>query len=479
LTAALALSGTAVVHANEAQTRATPGPAVAASAAGRVARPDETEQLARALMNELVAIDTSNPPGNEDKAVQAVARHLRAAGIEPAIVPFAPGRSNLVARLHGDGTRRAVILLAHLDVVGAVGQPWTVPPFAVTERDGWLYGRGVTDDKSWAAIATALFLELARTKAPLHRDVVLALTGDEESGGAGIRYLIEHRRDLLAEAQYALNEGGSVVLDATGKARLVGLGTAEKTFQDFVLVSRGLGGHSSVPNDENAIYKLSRALERLAGFAFPTRLTPVIRESLRAMAVTQTEERARAMRAAANLVGSTEIPPGLLASMDGFPPVRATTRTTCVATMVTGGTRDNALPVEARATVNCRVLPGDQVAWVHQQLKQLAAGLADVELVPDVGAGPEVPVRGPVRDAVEKAARAVYGAEVPVVAKVGLGASDSRFLRQIGIQSYGVGLMAKPEELTRTAHGPDEGAPAASFPLGVRFLRAIVSELER
>jgi acetylornithine deacetylase/succinyl-diaminopimelate desuccinylase-like protein len=471
-TTALILSG-AVASANEAEAQARATPAAAASPA----RPDETTQLARALLDELVAIDTSNPPGNEDKAVQAVARHLRAAGVEPTIVPFAPGRTNLVARLKGDGSRRALLLLAHLDVVGAAGQRWTVPPFTVTERDGWLYGRGVTDDKSWAAIATALFLELARARTPLHRDVVLALTGDEESGGAGIRHLIEHRRDLLDEAQYALNEGGGIILDVAGKPRLVALGTAEKTFQDFVVVTHGLGGHSSVPNDDNAIYKLSRALERIAAFAFPTRLTPVIRESLRAMAVTQPDERARAMRAAANFNG-TEIPPSLLGTMDAFPPVRATTRTTCVATLLTGGTRDNALPVEARATVNCRILPGDQVAWVHQQLKQLTGGLGDVELVPDVGAGPEVPVRGPVRDAVEKATRAVFG-DVPVVARVGLGASDSRFLRQIGIQSYGVGLLAKPEELTRTAHGPDEGAPIASFPLGVRFLRAIVAELER
>jgi acetylornithine deacetylase/succinyl-diaminopimelate desuccinylase-like protein len=441
------------------------------------AQADDTTRQARALMDELVAIDTSNPPGNEEKAAVAVAAHLRAAGLEPQLLPFAPGRANVVVRLRGDGSKRPLILLAHLDVVGAAGQPWTVPPFAVTERDGWLYGRGISDDKSWAAIATALVLELHRTHAPLHRDLILMLTGDEESGGAGIRHLIEHHRDLLGEAQYALNEGGSIVLDATGKARLVNLGTAEKTFQDFVLVTHGVGGHSSVPNDENAIYRLSRALDKLAAFSFPTRLTPVIRESLRAMAATQPEARAKAMRAAADTPGN-EVPATLLATMDTFPPVRATTRTTCVATRLTGGTRDNALPVEARATVNCRVLPTDKVSWVHQQLRQLLAGLADVELVPDVGAGPEVPVRGPVRDAVEKATQAVFG-DVPVVARVGLGASDSRFLRQIGIQSYGVGLLAKPEELTRTAHGPDEGAPAASFPLGVRFLRAIVAELER
>ena len=445
-------------------------------ALGATAQADQTADDARALLDQLVAVDTTNPPGNEDKAVKLVVARLRAAGVTPVVVPFAPGRANVVARLKGDGSRRPLLLLAHLDVVGAAGQPWTVPPFRVTERDGWLYGRGVTDDKGWAAIATALFLELKRTHAPLHRDVILALTGDEESGGAGIRYILEQRRELVGDAELALNEGGSTLLDASGKVRVVNLGTAEKTFQDFIFVAHGVGGHSSVPNDENAIYRLSRALGKLASYQFPTHLTPTIRETLRAMATTQPEARARAMRAAADVKGET-IPPELLSVMDGFPPVRAATRSTCVATLLQGGTRDNALPVEARATVNCRILPVETSAVVHDALKRLVGGDADVELMPDIGFGPEVPVRGPVRDAVEKAAHALFGADVTVVARVGTGASDSRFLRQIGIGAYGVGLVAKPEELTRNAHGPDEGAPAASYPAGVAFLRAIVHEL--
>ncbi|MDB4970897.1 MAG: Peptidase [Myxococcales bacterium] len=436
---------------------------------------DVTTTEARTLLDELVAIDTSNPPGNEEKAARHIAARLKAAGIESTLVPFGPGRANVVARLKGDGSKRPLLLLAHLDVVGAAGQPWTVPPFKVTEKDGWMYGRGVTDDKSWAAIATALFVELKRSKEPLHRDIILALTGDEESSGGGVRYILEHRKELLSDAEFALNEGGGITLDSSGKARLVSLGTAEKTFQDFALIARGIGGHSSVPNDENAIYRLARALDRLAAFKFPTRLTPSVRESLRAAAATQPEARARAMRAVAELKGDV-IPAAELALLDAHPPVRAMTRTTCVATMTNGGTRDNALPVEARATVNCRILPVDKVEWVQDTLRKIATGLADVELVPDVGIGPEVSVTGPVRDAVAEAAKLVFDG-APVVARIGLGASDSRFLRKAGIAAYGVGLLAKPDELTRNAHGPDEGAPIASFPLGVQFLRQIVKTL--
>ncbi len=437
---------------------------------------DNTTTFARQLLDELVAIDTSNPPGNEEKAAKLIAGKLRAAGIEPTIVPFAPGRANVIARLRGDGSKRPLILLAHLDVVGVAGQPWTTPPFTVTERDGWLYGRGVTDDKSWAAMATALVIELKRQKTPLHRDIILALTGDEESGGAGIRYVLDHRKELLGDAEFALNEGGGVLLDDRGKPRLVSLGTAEKTFQDFSFTAKGTGGHSSVPNDENAIYRLARALDKLSQYKFPTRLSPAVRDSLRASAVTQPEARARAMRAAADVKGET-IPPELLAVLDAHPLVRAMTRTTCVATLASGGTRDNALPVAAQATVNCRIMPIDTIEFVRDTLRKIAAGLCDVEIVPDVGVGPEVPNSGPVRDAVEKATHAVYGADVPVVARIGLGASDSRFLRRAGIASYGIGLLAKPDELVRNAHGPDEAAPASSFPLGVTFLRDIVKEL--
>ena len=441
-----------------------------------VAHADETTTFARKLLDELVATDTSNPPGNEEKAAKLIASKLRAAGIEPVIVPFATGRANVIARLRGDGSKRPLVLLAHLDVVGAAGQPWTVPPFTVTEKDGWMYGRGVTDDKSWAAMATAIVIELKRQKAPLHRDIILALTGDEESGGAGIRYVLEHRKELLGNAEFALNEGGGVLLDATGKPRLVSLGTAEKTFQDFSFTAHGVGGHSSVPNDENAIYRLARALDKLSGYKFPTRLSPAVRDSLRATAVTQPPERARAMRAAADVKGDA-IPPDLLAIMDAHPLVRALTRTTCVATMMTGGTRDNALPVTAQATVNCRIMPVDTIDFVQGTLKTLVSGLADVAIIPDVGVGPEVANSGPVRAAVEKATRAVYGPDVPVVARIGLGASDSRFLRRAGIQSYGIGVLAKPDELVRNAHGPDEAAPVASFPLGVAFLRDVVREL--
>jgi len=431
---------------------------------------------ARSLLDELIRIDTSNPPGNEEKASRAMGAHLKKDGIPFELVPWAPGRASLVARLKGDGSKRPLILLAHLDVVGAAQQPWTVPPFSPTEKDGFLYGRGVLDDKGWAAIAVETFLELHRSHVKLHRDVILALTGDEESGGAGIRYLLDKRKELLADAELALNEGGVTLLDPkSNKVKVVQMQTAEKTFQNFELVAHGTGGHSSIPNDDNAIYRLARALEQLGAFRFPARLTPTIREALRGRAVLEPEPYASALKTASTAPGDT-IPDQPLQILDEKPPLRSLPRTTCVATILSGGTRDNALPVEARANVNCRMLPGDTVEGVRATLQNVT-GDVDVRIVPDVGSGPEVPVKGPVRDAVEKVAHELYGPDVLVTAALGTGASDSRFLRTIGIHAYGLGLLPVTPADALKPHGPDERAPLPSVAQGARFLREMVRTL--
>jgi acetylornithine deacetylase/succinyl-diaminopimelate desuccinylase-like protein len=432
---------------------------------------------ARQILDELVAIDTSNPPGNEAAAAHAMAARLQRAGVKPTLVEFAHGRSNVVARLRGDGSKKPLLLLAHLDVVGAANQPWTVPPFKLTERDGWLYGRGVIDDKGWAAVATAVFLELAQKKTPLHRDVVLALTGDEESGGAGIRWLIDHRKDLIGDVEIGLNEGGGLKLDGD-RVVSVSYQPAEKTYQSYELIAHGMGGHASVPNDENAIYRLARALDKIAAYKFPVRLTPTVRESLRNSAEHQPEPRASALRVVA-ASQEAEPPADALMVLDAYPITRAATRTTCAATLISGGTRENALPVEAKATVNCRVMPNDKLADVQHTLESVIAdATVAVKPIEDMGWGPEIAVDGVVPSAIRKVAHELFGDKVVVTPSVGTGATDSRFLRRVGVQSYGIGVLPKPEELRRAPHGPDEGIPAASLAVGVRWLSALVSALQ-
>jgi acetylornithine deacetylase/succinyl-diaminopimelate desuccinylase-like protein len=428
----------------------------------------------RALLAKLVAADTTNPPGNEDRAVTILAARLDEEKIPYEVTEFAPGRKNLVARLSGDGSEKPLLLLAHLDVVGAGGQPWTSPPHELTERDGFLVGRGVSDDLGMALMELETMVMLKRSGARLRRDVVLALTGDEESGGAGVRWLLANRTQSL-HAEFAFNEGGGLRLGDDGKVRFVGLQVAEKTYQDFRITAKGTTGHSSVPNPDNAIYRLARGLERLGAHRFPARLLPVTRAYFRARAAVEPPQLAAALRAAAAPEG--EIPSAALATIETNPVLGSALRTTCVATMVSGGTRANALPAEAAAIVNCRILPDETIDDVAHALGDVIAdpGLS-IERLEPFGSGPASDVEGAAPAAVRKVASEMWPA-APVIPILSLGGTDSRFLRARGIATYGLSPIALTEADARRAHGADERIPIASLRSGLEFFHRLVLEL--
>src|SRR5439155_18914341 len=227
----------------------------------------ETE--ARQILDQLLRVDTSH--GNETAALQPVLARFQQAGIRAQIFESAPGRGNMVARVPGSGKKRPLLLLAHIDVVPVEGQPWTVPPFQPTEKDGFLYARGVSDDKAMAAAFTAIALEAARGPQKLSRDLIVALTAGEETGGlVGVRWLAQNHRDLL-DAELALNEGGALVVTPDlARMESVQISVAEKTFQSYQLVVKGKGGHSSVPpTDSDPVVTLARALQRIGESRFP------------------------------------------------------------------------------------------------------------------------------------------------------------------------------------------------------------------
>jgi acetylornithine deacetylase/succinyl-diaminopimelate desuccinylase-like protein len=315
---------------------------------------------------------------------------------------------------------------------------------------------------------------LHREKTPLARDVILAWTGDEESGGAGIRWLLEHRPQLLA-AGFALNEGGMIRLDEKGKPTWVELQTAEKIYQDFVLVARGETGHSSVPLPDNAIYRLAKALARLADHRFPARLLPVTRAHFAARAPFEPPERSRAMRALADAGGA--LPAEALAVLDADPVLAASLRTTCIATLLSAGTRVNALPAEARATVNCRILPDETAADVQSTLARVLADTA-IEITPteEFGFGTPSPLEGPAPAAIAKIAGEMWPG-LPVIPFMSRGATDSRFVRAGGIPAYGVSPIPETDADARRAHGVDERIPASGLRTGVEFLHRLVLEL--
>ena len=447
--------------------------------------PTESEkrvvQEARRILAQLVAVDTV--AANETQALQPLAERFRAAGVEVELLESAPGRGNLVARVKGNGSKRPLLLLAHVDVVPVSGQPWTVPPFHLTEKDGYLYGRGVNDDKGMAAAIAAIALEARRNGPPLSRDLLVALTAGEETGGfAGVGWLVEHHPELL-DAEIGLNEGnggGLTVSDDLSRVEEVDIGLGQKTYQSYRVVARGRGGHSAAPRaDLNPIYPLAVALQRIGAFEFPPRILPATRPGIAAFAATQKPPLADALRRAA-ATGAVSPEDDAILSKDSIS--NAFVRTTCIATMLQGSNQENVLPVSAEATIQCRLLPGDTVEGVRQALvAAVGDGRVAVSAARSFGAGTPMSAQGEVPDAIRRVSRRFWES-VPVVEGFGFGASDDRYLTARGARIYGAHpnpTSIDDARLGYDAHGPDERVSARWYAEGVRWLDALVLELAR
>jgi acetylornithine deacetylase/succinyl-diaminopimelate desuccinylase-like protein len=450
---------------------------LALTCAALAATPFEAE--AREILDQLLRVDTSH--GNETAALKPLLQRFQSAGVPAQLIESAPGRGNLVARVRGTGAKRPLLLLAHIDVVPVEGQPWSVPPFSPTEKDGYLYARGVSDDKAMAAAFSAIALEAARGQQKLSRDLIVALTAGEETGGlVGVRWLVQNHRDLL-DAELAVNEGGALIVTPDlARMESVQISVAEKTFQSYQLVVKGKGGHSSVPpTDSDPVMTLSRALQRIGELRFPAKVLPEAREGIALMATHENPPLSDALRHAAQS-GAVSAQDDAVIGKDRL--ANAQVRTTCVTTMLRAAPQDNVLPTTAEATVNCRILPDETREQTQARLAQAIADPA-VELKPleDIGFAKPAAISGPVNDAVHAAAKAVWG-DVPVTHSMTTGATDSRHLREVGMQCYGLGGAPGTREdqrAGRAAHGADERRPIKWIGDGVRFLREVTLRLAR
>lgn len=437
---------------------------------------NEHQQLARDIYKELVEINTSQSSGDTYRAAQAMAARLKAAGFSDADVQTfhtAPKRGNLVARIRGTGKKKPMLLLAHLDVVEARRSDWTTDPFKFVEKDGYFYGRGTADDKFMAATFVANFARLKQEGYRPDRDIILALTTDEEISDRysyGIKDLIQNHRKLI-DAEFALNEGGGVALQ-NGKALWIGVQTAEKLYQSYWLEVRNKGGHSSQPSKDNAIYRLAAGLERLARFDFPVHLNETTRESFRQLSMMMQGQDARDMKA----ILSTPPDPAAVARLSTRPPYNAQMRTTCVATRLEAGHADNALPQLARALVNCRILPGETPQQTQETLVKV---LADPQIVvkpdrPDTGSEPS-PLTSELRSAIESVGQKFWPG-APVIPVMIAGATDGRFLRNVGIPTYGHSGLAS-DIFENRAHGKDERVAVKSFFDGLEYQYQLLKRL--
>ncbi len=439
--------------------------------------PTAHDRVARAILEELVGIDTTDSSGSTTTAAEAMAARLKAAGFPDADVQVLgpnPRKGNLVARLRGHGPGRPILLLAHLDVVEARKEDWSadIDPFTFVERDGFFYGRGTSDDKAQAAIWIATLIRLKEEGFVPARDLVVALTADEEGGTSnGVAWLLRNRRPAI-DAEYCLNEGGGGEMKG-GKRVANVVEAAQKVYHSVSLEVRNPGGHSSLPGKDNAIYRLAAGLTRLAAWESPVQLNEVTRGYFAALASTETGEAAADMRAVAQAVPDAAAAKRLA---DGSPHYNALMRTTCVATLLQGGHAENALPQLARAVVNCRLLPGADPREVDATLERVVAddGIAIRALGQGV-ASPPSPLRADVMAAVERHTKEMWPGVV-VLPSMATGATDGLALRNAGIPTYGVdGIFTDVDD--NRAHGKDERLGTREFYEGREFLYRLVKSL--
>ncbi len=438
--------------------------------------PGPRQQAFRQIYQELVEINTTNSVGDSVRAAEAMAAHLKAAGLpaeDVQVISSGPRKGNLVARLRGTGARRPMLLIGHLDVVEAKREDWSFDPFRLQEVDGYFRARGAIDDKAMASIFVANLIEYVKEGFRPDRDIILALTADEELSDSphdGAHYLLDHHRALI-DAEFAVNEGGGGVL-RDGKPFLLNVQHAEKIYQTFVLEVTDPGGHSASGRRDNAIYRLAEALGRLGRFDFPAALNDVTRNFFTHMAAAETGATADAIRAL--LAGSTD--PAALMPLTLRPPYNAVMRTTCVATQLEAGHAENALPQTARATVNCRILPDQPVAEVERTLNRVIAdGQVKVVAKGRAVLSPASPINPDIMHAIEALAGEMWPG-VPVIPTMGPGYTDSRWLRNGGIPSYGVsGLFTDP--VHSGVHGLNEQVGAKQLYDSKEFLYRLVKRL--
>jgi acetylornithine deacetylase/succinyl-diaminopimelate desuccinylase-like protein len=444
-----------------------------------VAEPASDVAEAKRLLAELVAIDTTQA-GSTRPAIDRIVAYLRAAGFrdeELLVIGPREDRMNLVVRLTGARRAKAkpIAFMAHLDVVEANAREWSTPPFTLTEKDGFYYGRGVVDIKNEVAELVVNFARLRREGFVPRRDFRLALTADEEEGDAnGVSWLIANRPDLM-DVAYAINLDAGGLHQQRGRFVRMPIQKAEKLYLLFEIEATGPGGHGSLPTRENAIYRLGAALARLDGIEFPVRITATTRPYLEHLAASETGEIGAALR------GALAEPPdaAALAKLSAIPFYNGTLRSICVPTLLAGGHAENALPERASATLQCRLMPEDDPAEIE---RQIVARIADplVRVTRDETGLVAAPASAPnarLFAHVAAVSRELWPG-VPVVPLMDPWMSDAAYTRRAGIPTYGISGMYIDLDDYR-AHGRDERIAVEAFEQGLEFTRRLLLRLAR
>ena len=451
--------------------------------------PEQDRALSRQIFKELIEINSQDSNGSVTAVAEAARKELLAAGFAPEdLILAGPNdlKKNLVVRYRGAaGSKlKPILIIGHIDVVEARKEDWTTDPYEFVEKDGYFYGRGTQDMKDSDAIAVESFIRMRREGWVPKRDIVLALTADEEGGKSnGVSWLLENRLELM-KAEFVLNPDAGGVSLHDGKPLGMGVEATEKTYADFKLTTTNAGGHSSLPRPDNAIYELMHALDKLEAHPFPIELNPVTRAEL-------AEEAKIVEPARAKLIAGVLAEPLDQKAVTEFaqsPTDNALLRTTCVATMLSGGHAPNALPGMATANVNCRILPGHSQEQTRQELiKIFGDPQLKVEYMADDGT---ISATAPTRESLApppplpqvfdplRAVTAEMWPGIPVVPIMEPGASDSVYTMMAGMPSYGVNGVAIDDNDERM-HGRDERVRVESFYRGAEFYYLFLKALTK
>jgi acetylornithine deacetylase/succinyl-diaminopimelate desuccinylase-like protein len=453
---------------------------IGASAPAAPGAPEAREQtLAREILRELIDTRSTHDVGTTELARKVQAR-LLAAGFAAVdaqlLIPRDhPRAGNVVARLHGRGKGKPVLYLCHLDVVAANPEDWTRDPFHLTEDNGWLYGRGTIDMKGQDAAVLAALLRMKSEGFIPERDIIVAFTADEESGGErnGVDWLLTEHRDLV-DAYLVINPDGGEAGMKGGRRLYVGVQTSEKISMAFEAEVTDKGGHSSRPTADNPIYRLSEGLARLSKFRFPVHLTDTTRQYFERRAAIETGATKSDMLA----VTKTPPDPAALERLSAVVETNILLRTTCTATQIEGGHAQNALPQRARATLQCRIIPGESQDSVRDTLARvLDDPTIKISVITPATPSPESPLSGSILPIVERVTHQLWP-DVVILPQMGAGASDSKYTRVVGMPSYGIDGMFDDLDDGR-AHGRDERIGVAAFGQEVEFTDRLMREVSR